>query len=158
MINSRNNNFGFTLVELLVVIAIIGILATLVLLQLSGARARARDTQKVAIVNQARTAVEQYSNDKGHAPAAASWTELCDLLHPIYLSSCPSLSGLSYAYLGKKFQIAAELERRLTVLDGDSDFDAVTAGYSGVPVNGEMEDELGAECPRVDDCYYDFAN
>src|ERR1051326_4386643 len=56
---------GFTLVELLVVIAIIGVLATLVLLQLGTARARARDTKRITDINQIRTAVESYFEDNG---------------------------------------------------------------------------------------------
>ncbi|MEK7194856.1 MAG: prepilin-type N-terminal cleavage/methylation domain-containing protein, partial [Patescibacteria group bacterium] len=57
------NQKGFTLIELLVVIAIIGILATLVLLQLGTARSRARDAKRIADVSQLRAAIELYYED-----------------------------------------------------------------------------------------------
>ena len=60
----RNYSKGFTLVELLVVIAIIGVLATLILLQLGAARQKARDAKRVADINQVRSAIELFFDDQ----------------------------------------------------------------------------------------------
>lgn len=53
---------GFTLIELLVVIAIIGILATLVIVQLSGAQTRARNSNAKSDVTEMGKAVETYKS------------------------------------------------------------------------------------------------
>lgn len=59
----KNNNKGFTLIELLVVIAIIGLLSTLAVVSLNNARAKARDSKRVADVKQMQTALELFFNE-----------------------------------------------------------------------------------------------
>ncbi len=58
---------GFTLIELLVVIAIIGILATLVITQVSGAQQKARNANAKSDVTQMGKAVELYRNDDSNS-------------------------------------------------------------------------------------------
>lgn len=67
----RNKNKGFTLIELLVVIAIIGLLASVVLLALNSARAKARDAKRIADIRQIASAMELYFNDSNSYPTSA---------------------------------------------------------------------------------------
>lgn len=58
-----NNRQGFTLIEMLVVVAIIGLLSSVVVVGLSGARQKARDAKRVADIQQMMNAAEvQFSN------------------------------------------------------------------------------------------------
>lgn len=59
---------GFTIIELLIVIAIIAILALLVINNIVGANAKARDTQRVTDVKSIATKLEEYYNDNGNYP------------------------------------------------------------------------------------------
>jgi len=54
---------AFTLIELLIVVVIIGILAALVVLSLTSARAKAKDARAKSAVSDVATAVEMYIND-----------------------------------------------------------------------------------------------
>ncbi len=57
---------GFTLIELLVVIAIIGVLASIVLVSLNGARKKGADARVISDVQEIRTALESGYNGSGY--------------------------------------------------------------------------------------------
>jgi len=72
----RNKNKGFTLIELLVVIAIIGLLASIVLLALNSARAKARDAKRLADMRQMASAFELFFNDQNSYPTVSGDTAI----------------------------------------------------------------------------------
>jgi len=65
---------GFTLIELLVVISIIGILAALIMTNFNAARERARDVQRKSDLNQIKTSLRMYYNDKNLYPLTKNFT------------------------------------------------------------------------------------
>lgn len=162
---------GFTLVELLVVIAIIGILATLLILQLGVARSRARDAKRIADVNQIRSALELYFDDNGTYP---NTTNLGTLLAPRYLQNLPQdpLSGTCTGYSGAagcygyawspttgraiRYQIWAELEQWSQALASDGDINSTVGGWGGSTIDGNTDDRA-ANCAdsTIIDCVYD---
>lgn len=75
------NKKGFTLIELLVVIAIIGLLSTLAVVSLNGARAKARDAQRISDVKQLSTILEIEATTDPNVPlncsGAGSLTTAC---------------------------------------------------------------------------------
>ncbi len=170
---TSNKSHGFTLIELLVVIAIISILATLLLLQLGIARAKARDAKRIADVNQVRSAVELYFDDNGHYLA----TNVMTALSPKYLQNIPldplatgctttytglvtgaaQCYGYAYATAGvtsttpTQYQVWAELEQlNRNALNSDSDINST--GWGGAPENGATE----ACTSAANDCVFDL--
>ncbi len=68
----KNTNQGFTLIELLVVVAIIGLLGSIVLASLSGARSKARDTKRIGEAKSIATALTIYANNhSGRVPESS---------------------------------------------------------------------------------------
>lgn len=63
----KQNKKGFTLIEMLIVVAIIGLLASVVVLGLGGARERSRDAKRAADIKQIQNGLEAaYSNPTGY--------------------------------------------------------------------------------------------
>ncbi|MDR3642937.1 MAG: prepilin-type N-terminal cleavage/methylation domain-containing protein [Candidatus Doudnabacteria bacterium] len=78
------NQKGFTLIELLVVIAIIGLLASVVLVALNGARAKSRDAKRIADIRQMASAMELFYNDNNSYPSYTNY------LVPNYIGVWPT--------------------------------------------------------------------
>ena len=89
----NKNQSGFTLIELLVVIAIIGLLASIVLLALNGARAKSRDAKRIADVRQIASALELFYNDFNSYPTTPITTQAnatAAYITPNYIGIWPS--------------------------------------------------------------------
>lgn len=100
---THNNKVrGFTLIELLVVIAIIGLLSTLAVVALQGARVKSRDAKRVADIKQVQTALELFANAEGAYPANPAGAVDADV------------DGA-----GKRFEIGPELTALRTLKAGD---------------------------------------
>lgn len=68
----RSKAGGFTLIELLVVISIIGLLASVVLVSLSSARIKTRNSRRVSDINQISKAMELFFNSNFSYPTSNS--------------------------------------------------------------------------------------
>jgi prepilin-type N-terminal cleavage/methylation domain-containing protein len=114
---------GLTLIELLVVVAIIGILSTVTLALITGARASARDAARLASLDQLNKAILAYTIDKGVPPGedgvmyvngTHAWIPG---LVPEYVSALPvdprDTTKFSFRYMrqGNEYALVAHLER-----------------------------------------------
>ncbi|MDP3954087.1 MAG: prepilin-type N-terminal cleavage/methylation domain-containing protein [bacterium] len=182
--NRKNPSEGFTLVELLVVIAIIGILATLLLLQLTVARGKARDVKRISDINQMRTSVELYFDDNAQYPDTNNFGTLPSF-SPTYINQIPqdplAVSGCTagvyngtdvgsqscYGYTWHpttsaptRFQLWAELEQWTAALGSDADINSLSGGTwpgvgGGANINGTLDASSGCSNTVVRDCVYD---
>lgn len=101
----KRNKRGFTLIELLVVIAIIGLLASIVLVSLNSARAKARDSKAQGDLRQIAIAMElYYDSNSRYANATTTtntitsgdtaYTELATFLNPVPTNNGDATNGL----------------------------------------------------------------
>jgi prepilin-type N-terminal cleavage/methylation domain-containing protein len=72
----KDSGLGFTLIELLIAIAVIGVLAAVILSNLSNQQKKARDAKRKADLNDVRNALQLYYNDSGAYPFCQAWADL----------------------------------------------------------------------------------
>ena len=132
---------GFTLIELLVVIAIIGILASIVLVSLTGARGKARDAARKSDIRQISLAMEMYYDDYAGYPQITVTTapRIDDSAYtPDYLDwpqdpgggSDPCNSGGEAEYCGYANSALASTYCVFAVLESGGSFAASEKGTS----------------------------
>jgi prepilin-type N-terminal cleavage/methylation domain-containing protein len=85
---------GFTIIELLVVIAIIGILSSVVLASLNGARSKGRDSRRISDLKQIQLALEMWYDSNG-----VEYPDALSSLATTYISAVPTDPQTSAAYL-----------------------------------------------------------
>jgi prepilin-type N-terminal cleavage/methylation domain-containing protein len=124
---------AFTLIELLVVIAIIGLLASIVLVSLNSTRAKARDTRRIADLNQVIVALEMYYDAHNKYPpetCAGSWKSVWERVMTILvdedlLSVIPRDTKIDYYFYAcpgsndQDYLMMAQLETNHSALDND---------------------------------------
>jgi prepilin-type N-terminal cleavage/methylation domain-containing protein len=113
----KNPQRGFTLVELLIVVAIIGILATIVIVNVVAVKIRARDAQRKSDLAQLQSAFEFYRADLGtYPPALPACGSALTGGSSVYLSSVPcdplntGQYKFSYTSTGATYTLTACLE------------------------------------------------
>jgi general secretion pathway protein G len=85
---------GFTLLELLIVIVIIGILALLIIPNISSAPKKARDTQRKTDLRAAQKALEEYFVSNQAYPTSASATNITTALSSLSTGSAAPLKTI----------------------------------------------------------------
>ena len=103
--NLLQTETGFTLIELMIVIGIMGILAGIVVPQLTGMQGKARDTAIASVAASLKTALEVYYAENGFYPvygddinSGTEWDDFNNLLSTIELKNLTeyNISSVSY--------------------------------------------------------------
>jgi len=96
-------NKGFTLIELLVVISIIGLLASIVLVNVNSARKKAQSAAFAAQMDQLKIAFELYNTNNGHYPYEDKNIDLDDIVYNVLLNNLDGGVGLKQALVDGKY-------------------------------------------------------
>lgn len=132
---------GFTLIELLVVIAIIGMLSSVILASLNGARIKARDARRLVDLKQLQLALELYYDSQASPSypktplGGGKVTAKLGGLVPDYMQALPkdpsrtdnSTTGYLYCSTDQQsYALLAFLEKKNS--DGEDDYCVVAQG------------------------------
>lgn len=138
---------GFTLVEMMVVIAIIGIVSGIVMASISNAKAKGRDSDRIADISVIQLALERYYDDPTNKRYPANLSTLKS-----YDNSVPTedLSGSNYLFVAlnsnntaaclppsppstcQSYHLGTALELDNAILDDDVDLNSsALGGFNG---------------------------
>ena len=144
------NKKGFTLIEMLIVITIIALLASLILVGMGGARAKTRDSRRVADLHNVMNALELYYSLNYAYPGTMSWDDLSEeLTSSEVVSRIPqdplnsSDSNRTYQYgASDDFQdyvlgVALETEDAVLSSDIDGTVHTIDCGIAGGAEDGD---------------------
>jgi len=127
---------GFTLIEMLIVITIIAVLASMILVGMGGARAKARDARRIGDLHNVQNALELYYANNGTYPTGTynsptEWDTFAGILinANIGVHRIPKdpLDNNTYYYRyeansdGTNYVLGAQLETQDSSLDNDID-------------------------------------
>lgn len=114
---------GFTLIELLVVIAIVSLLSSVVLSSLSGARSRARDSNRIQQMRNIRTALEQFYNIHESYPCGT-------VRHKVQGGTYKTQSDPSWFHTNSKSDAFLDFDnpQGFTTCNGAPDYGLITEG------------------------------
>jgi len=99
-----------------VVVAVIGLLASLILVGLSGFRTRGRDTRRIADIKEVQNGLEIYYMRNGAYPTGTGWSTLETALRSVGINQIPNdptAPTRTYYYGsddGQKYVIGVEIE------------------------------------------------
>lgn len=118
---------GFTLIELLVVIAIIGILATIVLVSMTGVQKSGRDTARKADMRQIASAQQMYYSEFDAYYASATWPDSIGT----YMRQTPSDPSTGGAYVWVDNTLNSQNFCAYATLEGPSTVTYYTSSDAG---------------------------
>jgi len=122
------NPRGFTLIELIIVMAIIALLSSLLIVSMNIARARSRDTRRLADIESIVNAIEMYATTNDDLPTLSTWAAFTSSLDTFIKGDDFPADPKDFIYTacisGDNYLVAAALERPRTIKDDIDDADA----------------------------------
>ncbi len=158
MIRRTIRTSGFTLIELLVVMAIIGILSSVVLTSLNGARQKGRDARRISDIKQLQLSLELYYDATNQYPLSIGTAGSSLLVTNGYIASLPidpsnnnvyhysPYASTANAAICSGYHLGADLESGITHTALQTDADNTTLAVNA----GETQPTLTQVCTGGD--------
>jgi prepilin-type N-terminal cleavage/methylation domain-containing protein len=159
---------GFTLIELLVVIAIIGILTSIILASLSGAKSSARDAKRISDIKNIQTSLSLYYNDNlqyplilstlvpAYMPVMPKDPDGSDYRYSAYnasgTSNCSSNLPVRY-HLGASTEVIKDTALPTDDLDWYVGSGSACTGSQSTKFHGAAANCVGTSAASTDNCY-----